>query len=51
MARENSCLSRIAAGTAIGGALGGAVGKLFSPFIFSFFHSRKNPKSLFGGAF
>lgn len=33
MARENSCLSRIAA---VGGALGGVVGKLFSPFHFLF---------------
>ncbi|KAL0838134.1 hypothetical protein Bca101_090024 [Brassica carinata] len=33
MARENSCLSRIAA---VGDALGGVVGKLFSPFHFPF---------------
>ncbi|CAG7890687.1 hypothetical protein BRARA_A03581 [Brassica rapa] len=32
MARETSCLSRIAAGTAIGGALGGAVGAVHGTY-------------------
>ncbi|KAJ0244312.1 hypothetical protein HA466_0189670 [Hirschfeldia incana] len=32
MARETSCLSRIAAGTAMGGALGGAVGAVYGTY-------------------
>ncbi|CAH8356402.1 unnamed protein product [Eruca vesicaria subsp. sativa] len=32
MARENSCLSRIAAGAAVGGALGCAVGAVYGTY-------------------
>ncbi|BFG30187.1 uncharacterized protein Pyn_23652 [Prunus yedoensis var. nudiflora] len=32
MAKENSCLTRVATGAAIGGAIGGAVGSVYGTY-------------------